>query len=104
MSVNEPGLVATVDVQDEDEVLLLEIAADRRVVPTSPGEERAAIEIDDVTPPRVVRAAQLVVEGVIVETAQDGHRVMPVMAGQRGELIERETTEADAGPALARTL
>jgi hypothetical protein len=44
-----------IDVENEDEIFVLKIAAYRRMVPTTGAENALASEIDDVAPPRIIR-------------------------------------------------
>src|SRR5688572_5452224 len=58
LGLDQPRLVAAVDVEDEGEVLLGQVATDRRVVAAALAEERPAVKVDRVADRRIVAARQ----------------------------------------------
>ena len=60
LRLHSPRLVFLVHVENEHEILVGQIGPYRRVVATGRAEERAAIEVDHVSPTQLVRVAELI--------------------------------------------
>ena len=88
-TLDQPWLEVSIDVKDEDEILRLEIATDRRMMSRAGAEDSLAVEIDDVASPRIVRASQMLAKLFFAQVAQHSDLAAGIGPRDIGKLIQR---------------
>ena len=100
-SFDEPGLELAIDVQNEDQVLRLEIAAYGRMMADPCSENPIAAEVDDVATVGVIGVAEVLAELLGAEIAQDGDLAMGMGPSHLGKLIEGKAEDTKPAPTPA---
>ena len=95
-------LVVRIDIKDEDQVLVFEKAANRRMMSGASPKYSLAAEVHDVASTRIVGAAQMLPKLIFAEIAQEGD--FPGRIGPRdiGQLVQRKAHDAHASPTSTR--
>ncbi len=99
--VDEKRFEARVHVEHENQVAVLEKAADGREVAVTVAKKGTTVKIDDGALSRIVGMPQVLAELSVREIAPHGHLVVRPRACYLAELVERQTTETNPEPALA---
>src|SRR6266542_1373181 len=96
IGLDEPWPVFLVDVEHEDEIFVLQIAGNRRMMTAAGAEERTSREVDDITARWVIGGVQVLAEGREIQVAQNGDLSSEPGPRQVGELVERDATRQHA--------
>src|SRR5262245_28662362 len=94
-ALHQPWTEIAIDVQHENQILVFEISADRRVMAAPRAKDHLAVEINDVTMGRVIGALQMFSEFFWAHIPKYSHAAMRLHAREPGKFIQRQAHYAE---------